>query len=126
MLKIAPDLGVGNGLRPQWISHDAQVVDDYRKDRYVHRRVTARMAKFIIDAGSATLARAPHWTTPTLLMYAGSDQVVNPEGSRRFAANSPTQVVTAQCFEHMYHEIFNEIEAEPVFDALHKWLDARF
>jgi alpha-beta hydrolase superfamily lysophospholipase len=126
MLKLAPNLGVGNGLRPKWISHDPQVVADYQSDRHVHGRITARLANFIIGAGQATLAHAPHWTVPTLLMYAGSDRVVKPEGSRRFAATSPTQVVTAQCFEQMYHEIFNEPDAEPVFEALREWLDARF
>jgi alpha-beta hydrolase superfamily lysophospholipase len=34
--------------------------------------------------------------------------------------------VTARCFDGLYHEIFNEIDSEPVFDTLKAWLDARF
>jgi alpha-beta hydrolase superfamily lysophospholipase len=35
-------------------------------------------------------------------------------------------VVTSRCFETLYHEIFNEANAEPVFAELKSWLDARF
>jgi len=34
--------------------------------------------------------------------------------------------VRAHCFETLYHEIFNELEAEPVFAELKQWLDERF
>lgn len=126
LLKLAPNLRVGSGVRPKWLSHDPQVVAEYGKDRYVHDRITARMANFIAEAGTATLARAPHWTVPTLLLYAGRDRVVKPDGSRRFAATAPTELVTAHCFEPLYHEVFNEADSEPVFQTLRQWLDARF
>jgi len=60
------------------------------------------------------------------LMYAGADKLVSPQGSRAFAAAAPKPVVTTRCFDAMYHEIFNELEAEPVFDTLKTWLDSRF
>jgi alpha-beta hydrolase superfamily lysophospholipase len=63
---------------------------------------------------------------PTLLLYAGADKLVKPQGSRDFAAAAPKEVVTAHCFETLYHEIFNELDPEPVFAELKKWLDARF
>jgi alpha-beta hydrolase superfamily lysophospholipase len=35
-------------------------------------------------------------------------------------------VVASRCFEHLYHEIFNEPDSDPVFQLLKQWLDARF
>ena len=124
--KIAPDLRVGNGLDASLISHDPAVVAAYRDDKLVHDRISGRLARFIADAGPATVALAPNWKVPTLLLYAGADKLVNPQGSRAFAAAAPKQVVTAHCFETLYHEIFNELDAEPVFAELKAWLDARF
>lgn len=124
--KIAPDLRVGNGVKPQFISHDPAVVAAYKADPLVHDRISARLARFIANEGPKTLALAPQWTVPTLLLYAGDDRLLNPEGSRVFAATAPKNVVTAQCFENLYHEIFNEQDATPVFAALKKWLDQRF
>jgi alpha-beta hydrolase superfamily lysophospholipase len=124
--KIAPNLRVGNGLDPTLISHDPAVVAAYRSDKLVHDRISGRLARFIADAGPATVALAASWQVPTLLLYAGADKLVNPAGSRAFVAAAPKQVVSARCFETLYHEIFNELDAEPVFAELKKWLDAHF
>lgn len=124
--KIAPNLRIGNGLDASLISHDPAVVAAYQADKLVHDRVSARLARFIADGGPATLAQAASWSVPTLLLYAGADRLVNPAGSRAFAAAAPQTVLSAHCFEALYHEIFNELDAAPVFTELKKWLDARF
>lgn len=123
---IAPDLRVGNGLNPKWISHDPQVVQAYQQDRLVHDRISGRLARFIAEGGAATLAAAPQWQVPTLLMYAGQDKLVSPRGSAAFARAAPPRVLTAHCFEDLYHEIFNELEREPVYAQLQQWLDRWF
>ena len=124
--RFLPNLRVGNGLNADYISHDPAVVAAYRSDRLVHDRISGRLARFIATAGPATVALAPQWKVPTLLMYAGDDRLVQPRGSRSFAAAAPASVVTTQCFEGLYHEIFNELDATPVFATLRQWLDQRF
>lgn len=124
--KIVPDLRVGNGLKPQFISHDPAVVAAYRADRLVHDRISARLALFIATAGPSTVALAGQWKVPTLLLYAGDDRLVNPRGSRAFAAVAPAQWVRAVCFDRLYHEIFNEPDSAPVFDTLKAWLGQQF
>jgi alpha-beta hydrolase superfamily lysophospholipase len=123
---IAPNLTVANGLDPAFLSHDGDVVAFYKADALVHDRISARLGRFIADAGPLAVERAAQWTVPTLLMYAGDDKLVDPRGSRAFAAAAPAQVVTSRCFEGMFHEIFNELDARPVFDLLRQWLDERF
>jgi alpha-beta hydrolase superfamily lysophospholipase len=127
---IAPNLRVNNGVKPEFISHDPLVVRKYQADPLVHAMISARLARFIATAGPATVAAASTWTIPTLLMYAGADRLVNPAGSRAFAeaaaGNGAAQVVTVRCFDELYHEIFNEVDAAPVFASLKSWLDARF
>ena len=123
---IAPNLRVGNGLQVKYLSHDPAVVAAYQGDPLVHDRICARLALFIATAGAQTLALAHQWTVPTLLIYAGQDRLVKPAGSRAFAALAPASVLTSQCFEDLYHEIFNEAEPAPVFAALQEWLAPRF
>ncbi len=124
--KLAPNLRIGNGLDARYLSHDPAVVAAYRADPRVHDRIAARLALFIAEAGRATLAQAPRWSVPTLLLWAGQDKLVNPAGSLAFADAAPKQVLTSKCFDGLYHEIFNEQEAEPVFATLKAWLDQRF
>lgn len=123
---VLPNLAVGNGLDPEFLSHDPQVVAHYRRDPRVHDRVSGRLARFIADAGAATIARASGWMIPTLLLYAGDDRIVDAAGSRAFAAAAPAKVVDTVCFGAMYHELFNEADPEPAYQALRQWLDARF
>jgi alpha-beta hydrolase superfamily lysophospholipase len=126
LARLAPGLRVGNGLKSQYLSHDPDVVAAYRADPLVHDRISARLVRFIADSGEQVIAAAPLWKVPTLLMYAGNDRLVNPAGSRRFAATVPRARIKAICFESMYHEIFNEQDAAPVYAALQTWLDRLF
>lgn len=124
--QLAPHLRVGNGLKPAFLSHDRAVVAAYQADPLVHDRISARLARFIAQSGPQTVAMAAQWVVPTLLLYAGDDRLVNPQGSRAFAAAAPQQTVRAVCFDTLYHEIFNEPDSAPVFGALQAWLDPQF
>lgn len=124
--RLLPNLVVSSGVDPAFISRDPAVVEAYRKDPRVHDRISVRLGRFIAEAARATLARAPAWNVPTLLLYAGADRLVDPAGSRAFAAVAPPAVVTARCFGDCFHELFLEPDPEPVYAVLRQWLDARF
>lgn len=131
-LRLAPNISVNNGLDARYISHDARVVQAYRDDPLVHSKISPRLARFIATAGPATVAAAARWRVPTLLMYAGADRLVRPAGSRAFAASAAAStaarrgILTTKCFDDLYHELFNEPNATPVFESLRDWLNARF
>ncbi len=119
---LAPNLAVGNGLEPEWLSRDPAVVKAYRDDPLVHDRVTSKLVRFIVDGGEFVRAHAAQWRVPTLLLYAGSDRCVAPAGSAAFAAAALASVVTAKAFAPLFHEIFNEPEQAQVFAVLAGWL----
>lgn len=122
--RLLPDLRVGNGLDARQLSHDAAVVAAYQADPLCHDRISARLARFIGGAGAQVVAGAGRWRLPTLLMWGEDDRIVDPAGSRAFAAAAPPGVVTARGFAGLYHEIFNEAPAlaAPVYALLHDWL----
>jgi alpha-beta hydrolase superfamily lysophospholipase len=123
---LAPTLRVGNGLDARFLSHDPAVVKAYQGDPLNHDSIGARLARFLADEGEFVQSVASRWTVPTLLVYAGQDRLVRPEGSRRFAAAAPPDVVRSVEYGALFHEIFNEVDAEPVFAELEGWLRARF
>lgn len=124
--RVAPKLRVNNGVVPEYLSRDPAVVRAYLEDPLVHDRISARLGRFIADTGAAVIAGASAWTLPTLLLFAGADKLVNPAGSRAFAAAAPLQAVTTRAFETMFHEIFNEPDSVRVYAELRAWLDLRF
>lgn len=124
--RVVPNLRVKNGLPLKYLSHDPAVIAAYRADSLVHNRVSARLAQYIATAGPETIALAPQWTVPTLLMWAGQDRLVAPAGSIAFGANAPKSLVQCREFGELYHELFNELQAGPVYEELLGWLDGRF
>ena len=126
--KLLPNLRVASGLKSRHLSHDPQVVQAYDTDALQHKRISARLARYMAEGGAHVLAKARNWCVPTLLLWAGQDKLVDPAGSAAFAQQAPANVVQAQCFESAYHEIFNESPelAAPVFARLQQWLDQRF
>jgi alpha-beta hydrolase superfamily lysophospholipase len=126
--RVAPGLTLGNGLKPEYLSHDPAVVAAYEADPLVHDRICARLGAFVAHEGERVCAAAGHWSVPTLLLYAGDDRLVSPRGSRAFAAAAEAAgaPVESRCFGTLYHEIFNEPDpADSPFTALATWLDAR-
>ncbi len=127
MSRLAPDLAVGNGLDPSKISHDAATVRAYLDDPLVHDRISARLGRFIADRSREAVELAPTLAVPTLLIYAGDDRLVDPEGSRRFARRAPGALLTAREYPGLWHEILNETPAErtAVLADLDAWLARR-
>lgn len=124
--RLLPELGASNGLKSSWVSRDPAVVARYDADPLVHGTISPLLADFMIDSGKRVLHHAPHWSVPTLLLYAGSDLCVSPGGSDRFAEAAPKKWVTARAFPTLYHEIFNEPEQQEVLADVGAWLDKKF
>lgn len=120
--RLMADRPMPNGLKPEWVSRDPQTVRDYVADPLVHDRITARLARFLVDEGNVVQAAAGRWRVPTLLMWAGADRCVAPAGSAAFAAEAPEAVVQHRCFDGLAHEIFNEPERDEVLAHLVRWL----
>ena len=124
MHALVPSLPLPNGLDPAWVSRDPAVVAAYTADPLVHGRISARLARFILEGGEFVRAQASRWATPTLLLWAGADRCVAPAGSAAFAAAAPPAVVQHQVFPALAHEIFNEPERALVIDRLVRFLQA--
>ena len=123
--RIAPRLPLRNGLDPDKLSHEPQVVADYRRDPLRHSWITPRLAHFIFSDGAACIADGARLALPTLLLVADSDGLVDPSGSRAFArAAAATGQLTTRYFATLYHELFNEAEPgrSQVLMQLGDWL----
>jgi alpha-beta hydrolase superfamily lysophospholipase/predicted GNAT family N-acyltransferase len=122
---LAPDRAVANGLDPNALSHEPAVVQAYTSDPLVHDRISGRLLRWLVDSGPGSIEKAATLSVPTLLMVAGSDRLVKPAGSRRFAERAPSSMLTLEWYDALFHEIFNERAEEraQVLADLGTWLD---
>ena len=108
--RVAPDFTVGNGLPADKLSHAPDVEPAYLDDPLNHNRISARLARYLFEAGPEVIAAATAWPVPTLLQIAGGDRLVDPAGARAFAEASPSKCVEVNEYADLYHEIYNEAE----------------
>ena len=121
---LLPNVRVDNGVKSQWLARDERVVKEYENDHLVHRKISARLASWILKTGEKVVKEAESWQVPTLLLYSGNDKLVRSKSSDLFSEQAPSNLVEAHCFKEMYHEILNDPEKEKVFTILNQWLVA--
>lgn len=121
---VTPNLAVPHGLPLDKISHDEEVLAQSKADPLSHSLISPRITMFIVEAGEAAIRDAGKLTMPTLVQAAGDDKLVDPEGSRQFAAAAPAGLCTLKIYDGLYHEIYNERPADRarVLADLKEWL----
>lgn len=110
--RLTPNLVQPHGLPLEKISHDPQVFIDSNNDPLCHDKATPRLVAFILDAGASALRDAAKLDVPALLLVAGDDRLVDPEGAREFAAALPAGIGMLKWYDGLWHEVFNEREAD--------------
>jgi alpha-beta hydrolase superfamily lysophospholipase len=120
--KVAPRLSLSNEVDPNVLSHDPATAQAYRSDPLVHDRITAGLYGDSIARGEEFIARAPELRVPFLLLHGRDDQIVDPIGSQRFFARATAPERAFCLYPGLYHEIFNELDKETVFQDIESWL----
>jgi alpha-beta hydrolase superfamily lysophospholipase len=114
-----------NGLKPEWRTRDPGGVASWEQDPLVHGNIGPGIARFFLEAGPWVRERAAKWPLPTLLMYAGTDKFVSPEGSKAFGEAAPSLLVTVQLFQPLYHDLFADPESDDVYAVFRAWLSTQ-
>jgi alpha-beta hydrolase superfamily lysophospholipase len=122
---VAPKASFANEIDPNVLSHDPAIAPAYTSDPLVHNRITAGLYASTIARGGEFIRRAPELRVPFLLMHGRDDQIVDSAGSQRFFARAIARDRAFALYPGFYHEIFNEVEQERVFQDIESWLTQR-
>lgn len=121
--RVAPSLGVPNGVSATFLSHDPKMVAAYKADPLVHGRISARLLRSMLSSIAYCQSHAGSLAIPALMLVAGDDRLLDPDGSRQFFAHTPPGLAEMHVYDDMYHEIFNELDAQRPLADLKTWLD---
>ncbi len=121
----APTLALANELDPSLVCRNNDVVEAYRTDKKVLKKITARLAHAILENQLKILTLVREFRVPCLLMHAGEDQICCPSGTKDFFKKIPIRDKKLIIYDELYHELFNEEEREKVFRDMEKWIEER-
>jgi alpha-beta hydrolase superfamily lysophospholipase len=119
---LAPRLRFPSDLDTEAISRDPEVVRAYLEDPLVSSKVSARWYAEIMRSIERAHADGPTLAVPMLLMQSGSDRLVDPAATERWAQAAPSGQVEFVNWNGLYHEMFNEPEKRQVRRRALDWL----
>lgn len=121
----APGFIYKNPVYPPYLTHNVEEVAAYKKDTLIRRRISARLLHEMMTY-QKRLASLPEikFPFPVYILMAGLERVVDPSITRQFYERLKVPAKEMKVFDGFYHEIFNELGQEQVFDALRGFIDA--
>ncbi len=123
LARVWPAAPVPMGLNPAWLSHDEEVVRQYRRDPLIVRAMTARASVVIRMAMAQAREQAPAVTVPTLMMWGTADQVVSVPACEQWYATLICER-RLKTFSGSFHELHHEAVREDARNELVQWVEA--
>jgi len=117
---FAPKLTLSNNVDAATVSRIPEVVEAYRTDPLVHHKITTRLYAEWRRASKDDLDHADDIKLPFLILAGAADPLIDPEISRELHRRSPASEL--RMLDGRYHEPFNDLGSEEVFDLIAGWL----
>lgn len=124
MNSLFPAFSMDNGLDAQQLSRDKNIVRAYINDPLVHRLVSARLGKLILEFAAIIPSQAHKNQANILLMVGSEEGIVDKNAIQTFSNITPR--VEYKEWPGLYHEIHNEPEKETVFIFTIAWMEKLF
>ncbi len=119
-----PSGGFPNGLDPEGLSRDPEVVKAYRDDPLVHDRISPRTYFAFMEAAQRCRLNIRNLQVPTLMFTGMADRLVDPKGALEAAGAAPHDMMRFVTWSEAYHESMNDHGREKVIKDILAWLDA--
>jgi len=116
-----PNLRVSAPVDVRQLCSDPIGQDAYRRDPYVHRKMSLRLGNALLESGEWALEHADQLNQPCLLMHGSDDTLTCPiateEMARRMGRNASMKL-----WPNARHDLHFEIQRESVFTYLISWM----
>jgi len=119
--RVMPGLTMSNEVDAGTLSRVPEVVTAYKTDPLVHSKISSRLFTEWQRASEDVLARAGEIKQPFLILAGTDDQLIDPAGSEDLHKRTPG-TSELRLLPGRYHEPFNDLGREEVFDIIDRWL----
>lgn len=116
-----PGFSQSNGLNPDLLSHDKEVVEAYKHDPQVHKRISVGLFQILQESMALLDQKKTAPPLPVLAYHGTEDGITDFAATRQFAERFPEQV-TFEALEGFYHEPHHEKEAHKVLQFIYLFI----
>lgn len=105
------------------LSHDPQVRIDYEASKFVNKTNRLNLFGECFVKGVRYLRRnIQNLTVPILYLHGTDDKIVPNKSTKFLYENVGSKDKEIHMYDGFYHEIFNEVEKEKVFEDVKAWM----
>ncbi len=119
--RILPSLLQPSGLDPEDICSVEEVVNEYRKDIYIHSLISVGLFASAVRTASKLLKVRDELQKRVLIIHSDKDKITSAEGSAIFAGQN--SIADLKIWNKGYHELHNEPFRDEVMSYIINWLD---
>jgi alpha-beta hydrolase superfamily lysophospholipase len=123
LVNLVPRMAVKIGLEPQMLTRDESLMDEYKSDPLVCRKITLRMGREIFNASSMVMPLAFRLRKPILMMQAKDDMVCSSEATRMFFDRIEYPRKKLIMYDGAFHDPLNDMVKDEAYSDISKWLD---
>jgi len=120
--KIAPGFIQNTNLKVEDISRDKNVVDKYKNDKLVHKKISIQLFFDAYNKGLFALENADKIPYKTLLMHGESDNITSHKASKELSEKN-LHKITFKLWDKCFHELHNEPIKDEVADFIITWIN---
>ncbi|MCC6356530.1 MAG: alpha/beta fold hydrolase [Verrucomicrobiae bacterium] len=118
-----PWIRLDNGVRSEACSRDTEALERLRADGLMHRKVSLRLGRMLIDEAEAVRLRPLQGDLKLLMTQGLADRVCPPEVGRRYFESIGLRDKRLEEFPGLLHEPFRDVGGEVVLRVVGEWLD---
>lgn len=124
--RIFKNLEVPSYVKSKVLTHDKEQQKAYDSDPLITRQINGSYLVDLLDAGKRIVEDAAAITTPTLLLSAGNDYVVQDYWQKRFFIDISSEMKQFVKLEGFYHGLLFEANREVVYNHLSDFMKRSF
>lgn len=113
---------VSSYVKSKMLTHDAVEAKRYNEDPLITRDIAVNILIGLFDSSTRVMENAGAITTPTLILSAGKDFVVQLSAQKKFFANLSSPVKRMKIFPNFYHGVFYEKERKQAFSICREFI----
>jgi alpha-beta hydrolase superfamily lysophospholipase len=113
-------------VKAKMLTHDPQQAADYGYDPLIFRQIAVNVLLDLYDTSTRLIADAGAITTPTLILGAENDWVVDLKAQGEFYKRLGSRTKQFEVLPGFYHAIFHELDRAKVFERVRSFVDECF
>ena len=121
--KFFPNFSMKNGIKAEELTHDTNMIEQYKNDPLIFHHATVRWFNEIKKSHTLIENIAKNIINPIFIQLAEKDFLTNSETTKKWFKNCKSKEKKIKIYKNFYHEIYNEKNQKQVVIDIINWLN---